>query len=385
MKKMMAVLLALSLSMGLAGCGAKGTSGSGAGESAAADSGKGKVVIISSTVSSNEEEYRIADQMVEKFPGRVTHVTWPENYSTEQEQMISVVTKVASDPDVKAIVFIPGFPGTNAAIDKLKELRGDEILLLVAGMGENPPDVAKRVDFGMMPNELELGHLTVEEAQKMGADTFLYYSFPRFLSDPIMIRKRDDMKATSEKLGMTFVELTAPDPAGDAGVSGMQQFMFEDIPKQIEKYGENTCIWGAQCGMQVPIIKTVMEKHAIMSLQCCPSPLHGYPTALGLELSDDQKGDVSYIIEQTKEKLKEAGCAGRFATWPVPNSMMATAACTNYAIKWIDGEITERSDVTALKKCMEEYAGVEITLAPYTENGETYDKIQLITMPFLEY
>ncbi|HRV97992.1 MAG TPA: DUF3798 domain-containing protein, partial [Aminobacteriaceae bacterium] len=52
--------------------------------------GAGKVAIVTNTVSQNEEEYRSAQEMVAKYGDRVVHVTWPDNFMAEQEQMVSV-------------------------------------------------------------------------------------------------------------------------------------------------------------------------------------------------------------------------------------------------------------------------------------------------------
>ena len=57
--------------------------------------GPGKVAIVTNTVSQNEEEYRSAQEMVAKYGERIVHVTWPDNFMAEQEQMVSVVAKLA--------------------------------------------------------------------------------------------------------------------------------------------------------------------------------------------------------------------------------------------------------------------------------------------------
>ncbi|HRX27212.1 MAG TPA: DUF3798 domain-containing protein, partial [Aminivibrio sp.] len=49
--------------------------------------GSGKVAIVTNTVSQNEEEYRSAQEMVTKYGDRIVHVTWPDNFMAEQEQM----------------------------------------------------------------------------------------------------------------------------------------------------------------------------------------------------------------------------------------------------------------------------------------------------------
>ena len=82
----------------------------------------GKIAIITNTVSQNEEEYRSAAAMVEKYGDRVIHDTMPDNFMAEQEQFISVINKYGTDPDVKCIIINQACPGSNPGIDKVAEL-----------------------------------------------------------------------------------------------------------------------------------------------------------------------------------------------------------------------------------------------------------------------
>ncbi len=175
MKKVLSVLLtgAMAVSM-LAGCG--GGSSAPAQSEAPAEQGKeeapaeqggaeapaegeaqaegtGKVAIVTNTVSQNEEEYRSAETMSQKYGDRIVHVTWPDNFMTEQEQMITTVSKLAADPEIKAVIINQAVPGTNAAIDKLLETR-DDMLIIYGTPQENPEDVAARADIILKPNEL---------------------------------------------------------------------------------------------------------------------------------------------------------------------------------------------------------------------------------------
>jgi hypothetical protein len=140
--------------------------------------------------------------------------------------------------------------------------------------------------------------------------------------------------------------------------------------------------------MQVPLIKACVEEGAMYPQPCCPSPYHGYPTALGLVAEGDSAAAITVeeIVAQTTAALEAAGVLGRFGTWPVPTSMMMTVAGTEYAIDWIDGEITDRLDVDALTTRMGEYAGRDCTVSPYVdEAGKSYDNYLLIMMDYLVY
>ena len=114
-----------------------------------------KVAIVTNTVSQNEEEYRSAQQMVEKYGDRVVHVMWPDNFMAEQEQMVSVLAKLAYDVDVKAVVINQAVPGTNPAALDLTRRRGMEEVFETARMytGE-PPGVEDSGIFGVTSFEL---------------------------------------------------------------------------------------------------------------------------------------------------------------------------------------------------------------------------------------
>ena len=101
-----------------------------------------KVAIVTNTVSQNEEEYRSAQEMVAKYGDRIVHVMWPDNFMAEPEQMVSVISKLAYDKEIKAVVINQAVPGTNPAIDKLREARRD-VFIVYASPQENPPEIGR--------------------------------------------------------------------------------------------------------------------------------------------------------------------------------------------------------------------------------------------------
>jgi len=375
MKKTLCILLVIMMALGFAAC-AQQTSSKG-----------GKVAIITNTVSQNEEEFRSAQFMVNKYgEDKIVHELWPDNFMTEQEQMVSVLAKLAADKDIKAVIINQAVPGTNPAVDKFLETKKkDDVLIVYASPQENPPDVAARADFILQPNELLMGNTIPEQAAKMGAKVFVHYSFPRHMSQVLLSSRRDLMKVKCEELGIEFVDATAPDPTGDAGLAGAQQFILEDVPKMVEQYGKDTAFFSTNCAMQVPLVKACFKAGAIYPQPCCPSPYHGYPAALGVEVPEDIVGGMQDVIDQTTKIITDAGLGGRFSTWPVPAAMMATIASTEYAIKWMNGETEGKVDQKVLEQCMADYAGMSIALEPYTEGATTYDNYYLFLMDFLTY
>jgi len=102
-----------------------------------------KIGIMTGTVSQGEEEYQEAMNQIAKYGDLIVHATYPDNFSTETETTISQVVQMASDPEVKAIVFVQAIPGAAAAIEKVRETRPD--MLFIAGVpAEDPPIIAEK-------------------------------------------------------------------------------------------------------------------------------------------------------------------------------------------------------------------------------------------------
>lgn len=346
-----------------------------------------KIGVVTGTVSQGEEEYQEAMNQIAKYGNVIVHATYPDNFSTETETVISQVVELASDPAVKAIVFVQAVPGAAAAIEKVRETRPD--MLVIAGVpGEDPPIIAGKADIVLQVDEISMGRTIPEMAAKMGAKTFIHYSFPRHLSYATIARRLEIMKETCKELGIELVEVNAPDPTGDAGVSGAQQFITEDVPRQIEKYGKDTAFFSTNCAMQEPLIRTIWENGAIYPQQCCPSPYHGYPAGLNIDVKGHE-GDVQYMLDQIAIKLKEKGQEGRMSTWGVPINMLMIDAGVRYAIKFAEGEITDRSDVEAFKVALNEAAAArnvgEIAVTSYDEDGVSLPNFLMLLAPFYDF
>lgn len=346
-----------------------------------------KIGVVTGTVSQGEEEYQEAMNQVAKYGNLIVHATYPDNFSTETETVISQVVELASDPEVMAIVFVQAVPGAAAAIEKVRETRPD--MLFVAGVpGEDPPIIAGKADIVLQVDEISMGRTIPEKAAQMGAKTFIHYSFPRHLSYATIARRLEIMKETCKELGIELVEVNAPDPTGDAGVSGAQQFITEDVPRQIEKYGKDTAFFSTNCAMQEPLIRTIWENGAIYPQQCCPSPYHGYPAGLNIDVKGHE-GDVQYMLDQIAIKLKEKGQEGRMSTWGVPINMLMIDAGVRYAIKFAEGEITDRSDVEAFKQALNEAAAArnlgEIAVISYDEDGVSLPNFLMLLAPFYDF
>lgn len=378
-KKFVVILLVFTMVFSLTACGNKpqdsGNNGGGevatGGDAGEENGGNYKIGIMTGTVSQGEEEFRAAEKMIEVYGDMIKHVTYPDKFSQEVETTISNVKSLAADPDVKAIVIVQAVPGTAAAIDAVKEMR-DDILFIVGAPHEDPELIAQRADIALELDQLKRGENIMQTAKDMGAETFVHYSFPRHMSYELLSARRDELKKNAEKLGIEFVEIDAPDPTGDAGITGAQQFIYEDVPRVVEQYGKNTAFFNTNCGMQEPLIKQALETGAIYPEQCCPSPYHAYPGALGIEIPQDKAGDLDYLAEQIRDKVAEKDGTGRFGTWKTSANVAMIEAGVQYSIEYLDGEI-ERFDQDAMEKLMKEITeDNELTLAPLDEDNPNF-------------
>ena len=332
-----------------------------------------KIGILTSTVTQNEEEFRAAQHVLAKYgPEHVIVMTYPDKFMDEQETTIANMVSMASDPDVKALIICQAVPGTSPGIDSVKEIR-DDLLIIVGTPHDDPPVISARGDLVMQMDEMGMGVAIPTQAKKLGAEVLVHYSFPRHMSYPLLSARRELMKETCAELGIEFVDATAPDPTGDAGITGAQQFILEDVPKLVGKYGEDTCFFSTNCSHQIPLISAVVEAGALYAQPCCPSPYHGFPSALGIEVPEEKMGDIEWIIEEITAVLAEKGMTGRLSTWPVPVAMMFIEAGAEYAKDWIDGKFTEKVNIPLLKEKFFAYSGVDAELAILEEGGVTYD------------
>ena len=381
MKRFVSLLLALVMVLALTACGSASTSSA----PAASEEGPGyKIGIITGTVSQGDEEIGAAMKMKEMHPDIVVTATYPDNFSTETEQTIATVTNMAADPEVKAIVFVQAVPGATAAINKVKETRDD--ILFIGGIAtEAPAIVADTLDIVMMNDEITLGFDIIDQAAKQGAKTFVHISFERHLGITTIAQRQANFKQRCAELGLEYVEATAPDPTGDAGVPGAQAWITNNIKVLVDQYGKDTAFFSTNCSMQVPLIQQCAELGAIYPQQCCPSPYHGYPSAFNIS-TEGHEGDVPYMLEQIKAKVAEYGNTGRMSTWEVPVNMVMIEAGFNYAEKWIKGEITERCDEAALLKEIQAIAGDAASISKYADeaSGEIANFF-MILCPFYDF
>ena len=373
MKKLLSLALAIAMLLSMA-------------TFAVAEEGNWKIAILTGTVSQGEEEFRAAEKAIATWGAdHIITDTYPDNFMAEMETTVSKIVAFAADPDVKAIVVCQAVPGTKAAFDKVRELRGDEVLLIAGTPQEDPAVISKAADVVMYADEIAQGDTIMEKCDEWGIEVFIHYSFPRHMAMELIVGRHTLMKENAEMLGIEFVDVTAPDPTAEAGLSASQQFILEDVPQQMAKYeGKKVAFFTTNCGMQPSLQTAVLSQpNAYYPQPCCPSPYHAFPATLGLELAVG--GDDEAALKQIAAKLEEHGATGRYSTWASPVAMTIIEIGVEYGKAFIDGQLTGANDAAKLSELLNaKINGAKV--ANYTNaEGTTFDNYYTILLAPVDF
>lgn len=306
--------------------------------------------VVTGTVNQGEDEVRGAEAMIAKYGdvkdgGMIQHVTYPNNFAAEQETTISQIVSLATDPMTKAIVMNQAVPGTTEGFRRVREMRPD-ILLLAGVAHEDPLVIGKVADLVMRNDFVSAGYRVIWAAKQMGADTFVHISFPRHMSVETLTRRRMIFEQACKDLGLKWVFETAPDPLSDVGVVGAQQYLLENVPKWVEKYGKNTSFYCTNDAHTEPLIRQVVEFGGTFVEASLPSPLLGFPGALGIDLSKE-KGDFPAIMKKIENVLVAKKAGGRLGTWSYSFPFCATTGLIQHAVNVVENnsKMTNMKDV----------------------------------------
>ena len=359
MKKFLSLLLALAMALTLVACGG----GSNTPNTDANTDGSGdstdtpatyKIGIVTGSVSQSEDDRRGAEAFQQLYgEENVTLVTYPDNFTEELETTIQCIVNLSDDPDMKAIIVNQSVPGTTEAFRKIKERRPD-ILCIAGEAHEDLPEIGSAADLVCNNDFVARGYLIIRTAHELGCDTFVHISFPRHLAYETMSRRIAVMKAACEEFGMKFEMETAPDPTSDVGVAGAQAYILEKVPEWASKYGEKAAYFCTNDAHTEPLLKQLLEYGGYFIEADLPSPLMGYPGALGIDLTAEA-GDFQKILAKVEAAICEKGGAGRFGTWAYSYGYVTSAGLAQHAMNVIKGE-SELADIDDIAKAYHQFS-----------------------------
>lgn len=343
MKKVVSLLLALIMAFSLVACGEK------QGETDDnTDTVPYKIGIVTGSVSQSEDDRRGAEAFQKEYGEDMVQLAiYPDNFTEETETTIQSIVNLSADPLMKAIIVNQAVPGTTEAFRKIKETRPD-IICIAGESHEDLPEIGSAADLVTNNDFVSRGYLIIRTAHELGCDTFVHISFPRHMSYETMSRRVAIMKAACEEFGMKFVLETAPDPTSDVGVSGAQAYILEQVPAWVEKYGQNAAYFCTNDAHTEPLLKRLLECGGYFIEADLPSPLMGYPGALGIDLTKEA-GDFEKILTKVESAIVEKGGADHFGTWAYSYGYTLSAGLALHAKNVLDGksELKDMDDVAA--------------------------------------
>ena len=377
MKKFMSVLLVLAMALALVACGssntpaattAAATEAPAAGDAATteapaaedtnalvdADGNPFHVGIVTGSVSQSEDDRRGAEAFQAMYgEENVTLAIYPDNFTEELETTIQTIVNLSDDPEMKAIVVNQAVPGTTEAFRQIKERRPD-IICIAGESHEDLPEIGSAADLTCNNDFVARGYLIIRTAHELGCDTFVHISFPRHMAYETMSRRVAIMKAACEEFGMKFVLETAPDPTSDVGVAGAQAYILEKVPEWVEKYGQKAAYFCTNDAHTEPLLKQLLEYGGYFIEADLPSPLMGYPGALGIDLTAEA-GDFEKILAKVESAICEKGGADRFGTWAYSYGYTVSAGLAQHAVNVLKGE-SELADVDDIAKAYQVFS-----------------------------
>ena len=341
MKKVVSLLLALIMAFSLVACGEK------KGETDD-NTVPYKIGIVTGSVSQSEDDRRGAEAFQKEYGEDMVQLAiYPDNFTEETETTIPSIVNLSADPLMKAIIVNQAVPGTTEAFRKIKETRPD-IICIAGEAHEDLPEISSAADLVTNNDFVSRGYLIIRTAHELGCDTFVHISFPRHMSYETMSRRVAIMKAACEEFGMKFVLETAPDPTSDVGVSGAQAYILEQVPAWVEKYGQKAAYFCTNDAHTEPLLKRLLECGGYFIEADLPSPLMGYPGALGIDLTEEA-GDFEKILTKVESAIVEKGGADHFGTWAYSYGYTLSAGLALHAKNVLDGksELKDMDDVAA--------------------------------------
>lgn len=351
--------------------------------SAAAKAKKADYVIgiMTSTVSQSEEPYRAAQRLKASHPGHVVVVTFPDNFASEQETTISTALSLAANPKVKAIVFSQALLGTAAAAQKVHEVRPD-ILIVCGSFNESATTLSSVSDVFYRENIPNMGYQIIKQAVNAGVTTIVHYSFPRHLAFQPMAQRLQNIKNEASKHGIKVIEVTTPDPTSDAGTAGTQQFVLEDVPRQVQKYGTKTLFFGTNTAQLEPMCKQVVATKSyyypsVQSVYC------GFASALGLAIPKEYAFEKDYYIKVISDKLAKVGCTGHMGCWAVPIETLQIEGGFYYAEAYCQGKTKgAKFNLKVFKSSMNKAAGADLDYMNVAEGNKTFKNGFYVMEPY---
>ena len=301
------------------------------------------------------EDYRAAQEIARRFPRRVMHITYPDNFPAESVTVAAQLTGLAGEAKLKSMVIGQAIPGSAAAARAVRALRPDVRIGFVTPR-DDPDSVAAACDLAIGPDEIERGRAIVASAHDMGARSVVYYSFPRHLDEPLLAAQRDMMRSECARRGMRFAPVTMPDPIVADGPA--REFVIRDVPRELQRLGPATAFYATCNEVQEQLIRALLDaKQGYFVEQALPGPSVGYSEALDLESPEDAEPDS--LNTTLRQGVAALGMSGHFGTWSASVQEVTMRAMGSLMLDALDQGTNPRDSAT-VNRYLEREAGAPV-------------------------
>lgn len=395
-KKIIALGLCAAMLGSLAGCSglsAESASGGGSQETDEAKTdrplnpGGKKVGVLCSPLSWGEENFRMVEKCVEKFgEDRIEVTTLPED--SDAQTIVSQASNMASEPEIGALVINEAVPGSIAAADAAKAINS-ELLVIMVNPSEDPPEVSKSADLGVMTVFEELTIAAAEQAAEKECEVMV-------LEVPVdqqgMERAQMRINACQEKcdeLGIKLVVNSLPSESDANTRPQMIQAAKEDIYNKLDEYGDNVGFMSFSSFCATAIFTALCEEgRGYIVGTPDPGPFGpGFMDAFNITADAEHILDMEWTNQAIADALEKKNMSGHFCNWEIPYFSTMMYGSIAYCLAYLDGKENTIDLDTWMKYAKEsfELTDEQITYFPYEKDGTTYDNFAMVNSPFKWY
>ncbi|EQF23655.1 putative lipoprotein [Clostridioides difficile CD160] len=353
-----------------------------------------KVAVVTQPLSENKVQYNIVEELAKEYEEEnkidkdkdgkakvkqtIKHVVLPENFTSNIDNAINQIVKLADDKEIQAIVVSTDQAGLLPALQKVKEKRS-EIITISAPMGDDKNQLSQYVDVNLGINIEERGKLLAEHSKEMGAKAFIHYASKDDLKDANIAKRLEKIKEACKNIGLQFVQVDTPNMNTEEDKNKVKQFLNEDIEKQVKKYGKDINVFGVNEYMDEVILTKALELKYIVAEQSNPSPTQTYPEVMGLKISKKDAQNYDKINDMISEKAKAAGMSNRLGGYPMPMDAFIPSLAIYLASEMVKGDLTQEdvSEPDYLEAFTELKFGIGAEFAPLTDVLYNYQLVIL--------
>ena len=294
------------------------------------DAAENGIAVVTGSVTQSEEERSAAVALQKLYSIEAVQLaTYPENFYENMDETAGIISDFGEDPVVKAIVVCQAVPGTAEGFRRVKQSRND-VLCLAGEPQDSLDEITAYADVAVTTDQVARGYLIVRTAEQLGCDTFVHLSFPRHLNIDGIALRLAVMKEAGSDLGVRVVEEEVMDPVGPEGYAAAVTYMSTRMPELIQTYGPNTAFFCTNDGLIEELIRQLVAHGGYFIEADLPSPLLGYPQALGIAGLDAAGYEAALSV--VEDALVLAGCSDRFGTWAYPYTRTLVSALAARAL-----------------------------------------------------